>query len=183
MSKVLKFGALVIGVGLMAAASQSWVTQSGGVKAEASRKAMPPLVLSQLNGADWSLKDHRGEVVLINFWASWCPPCRQETPGLVKLANDYKAKGLAVVGVSMDEGGPGAVRAFVNEFHVPYAIGLPDPASAWSSAISSLPTTLLVDRQGRVAKTYMGAVRESVFEADVERLLNERGSSPKSLSL
>lgn len=111
---------------------------------------------------------------MINFWATWCPPCRQETPGLVKVSTDYRAKGVAVLGISLDEGGTEAIQAFVHEFHLPYPIGLVDPASSWASSVESLPTTILVDRDGRVAKTYMGAVRESVFQADIDRLLAEK---------
>ena len=138
-----------------------------------SRKAMPPFNVSQLNGGRWKLADHRGEIVLINFWATWCPPCRQETSGLVKLSNDYRAKGVAVLGISFDEGGTEAIQAFVHKFQLPYPVGMVDPASSWALAVESLPTTIFIDRDGRVAKTYMGAVRESVFQADIDRLLAE----------
>ncbi len=167
------YGLLVAAVVLIAIASQSWIHPRVEMKEGAARKLMPPLILPQLGGETWRLQDHRGEVVLINFWATWCPPCRQETPGLAKLARDYQSKGLAVVGVSMDEGGASAIQAFVNEFHLPYPVAVPDRASPLASAVESLPTTILLDRQGRVARTYMGAVRESVFQADVDRLLAE----------
>ena len=170
---LLKYGALALAVVLLAVASQGWVNQTGDLQSVNSRKAMPRVDVAQLNGGRWNLADHRGEIVLINFWATWCPPCRQETPGLARLANNYRAKGVAVLGISVDEGGTDAIQAFVHEFELPYPVGLVDPASPWASAVESLPTTILVDRDGRVAKTYMGAVRESVFEADIDRLLAE----------
>lgn len=182
LQKALKYGTLTLAVVLLAVASQGWTTQTGDLQSVTTRKRMPPVNVSQLNGGRWNLADHRGKIVLINFWATWCPPCRQETPGLAKLANDYRAKGVDVVGISVDEGGTEAIQAFVHEFQVPYPIGLVDQASSWASAVESLPTTILIDRDGRVAKTYMGAVRESVFQADIDRLLAEmpRSQSQKS---
>jgi cytochrome c biogenesis protein CcmG/thiol:disulfide interchange protein DsbE len=139
----------------------------------ANRASMPDFQLPGLDGKIWKLSDHRGRVVLVNFWATWCPPCRMETPGLVDLANRYRGKGLEVVGISLDENGAEAVRPFVARYHVPYPVLLPDLNSSLASAIESLPTTLLVDRTGRVSKRYDGAVPEEVFRRDVERLLAE----------
>jgi len=142
---------------------------------------MADLAFPQLNGGDWRLSDHRGEVVLINYWASWCAPCRQETPGLIDLARDYRYKGLSIVGVSMDEGGKRAVESFLREFRLPYPVLVPDLASPSTPAIDALPTTVLVDRDGRVAKSYVGAVHEAVFRADVDRLLAERVTPSSSI--
>ena len=111
--------------------------------------------------------------MLVNLWATWCPPCREETPLLVRLSKDYKAKGLEVVGVSLDQGGKGVIEEFVAEYEVPYPILLPVPGSA-ITRIEPIPTTLLVDRQGRLAKKYVGAVPESIIKKDVESLLAER---------
>jgi cytochrome c biogenesis protein CcmG, thiol:disulfide interchange protein DsbE len=158
---------------ILLAMSQESTVESGHLQAINARKPMPDLVLSEMGGGNWRLQDQRGKVVLINFWATWCPPCRQETPGLAKLARDYQSKGLAVVGISLDEGGPRAVQSFVNEFHLPYPIAMPAQSSPLTSEIESLPTTLLIDRHGRVAKTYTAAVSESTFKADVERLISE----------
>ena len=158
----------------IALASQSWTDQKAGVRAVKDRTPVADLVFPQLNGSSWRLSDHRGEVVLINYWASWCGPCRQETPGLIDLARDYRYKGLSIVGVSMDMGGKPAVESFMSEFHLPYPVLMPDLASPSAPAIDALPTTVLVDRNGRAAKSYIGAVRESIFRADVDRLLSEQ---------
>jgi hypothetical protein len=90
------------------------------------------------------------------------------------LARDYRYKGLSIVGVSMDEGGKPAVESFLREFHLPYPVLMPNLASRSVPAIDALPTTVLVDRSGRAAKSYIGAVRETVFRADVDRLLAEQ---------
>ncbi len=165
----------------IAFASRTWTDQSPGVREVKDRHPIADLVLPQLNGGSWRLSDHRGQVVLINYWASWCAPCRQETPGLIDLARDYRYKGLSIVGVSMDEGGKPAVESFLKEFHMPYPVLMPELTSPSVPAIEALPTTVLVDRNGRVAKSYVGAVREAVFRADVDKLLAEAvTSSPAS---
>lgn len=145
----------------------------GNVKPVSTRKPMPDFSLKDIGGSRWQLSAHRGDVVLINFWASWCPPCREETPGLVRVARSYRAQGLSVAGIAMDEGGSGPVRAFLKEFGIDYPILMPDSSFLLAEQVESLPTTLLVDRQGRIAKTYVGEVLEKVFRADVEALLNE----------
>jgi cytochrome c biogenesis protein CcmG, thiol:disulfide interchange protein DsbE len=153
---------------------ETWSDQKAGVRPARDRTRMADLTFPQLNGSAWHLSDYRGQVVLINYWASWCAPCRQETPGLIDLARDYRYKGLAVVGVSMDEGGKHAVESFLREYHLPYPVLMPDLASPSAPAIDALPTTVLVDRNGRAAKSYVGAVRETVFRADIDRLLAEQ---------
>jgi cytochrome c biogenesis protein CcmG/thiol:disulfide interchange protein DsbE len=172
--KLLQYLLFAVAVLWIALASQTWSDQSGGVRAVKDRHPVADLVMPQFNGSSWRLSDHRGQVVLINYWASWCAPCRQETPGLIDLARDYRYKGLSIVGVSMDEGGKRAVESFLSEFHVPYPVLMPDLTSPSAPAVEALPTSVLVDRNGRAAKSYVGAVRESVFRADVDRLLAEQ---------
>jgi cytochrome c biogenesis protein CcmG, thiol:disulfide interchange protein DsbE len=138
------------------------------------RKAMPPLVLPLLDGGTWRLEEHRGQVIVVNYWASWCAPCWEETPMLMKLFREDSANGLAVVGVAMDESGTDKVRAFVARFRVNYPIALPQPMSQMVYGLGGLPTTILVDRQGRVAKIYSGAMRERDLRADINILLAER---------
>jgi cytochrome c biogenesis protein CcmG, thiol:disulfide interchange protein DsbE len=164
---------------LIAAGALLWVTlRSDRVSelrplvAAAHRHAMPDIKLNDLNGRTWRLQDHGGQVILVNFWASWCPPCREETPGLVHLAQSYRDKGVAVVGISMDEGGPAAVGKFVRDFHVTYPILMPSQRFPFANEVDSLPTSVLIDQQGKVAKTYIGAVSEATFGHDIDKLLN-----------
>jgi cytochrome c biogenesis protein CcmG/thiol:disulfide interchange protein DsbE len=145
----------------------------GNVKPVATRKTMPDFALRDLSGGAWKLSAHRGDVVLVNFWATWCEPCRNETPGLIRIAHRYAPKGLSVAGISMDEGGAAPVRKFLKDFGVNYPVMMPDPNFLLANEIENLPTTFLIDRQGRIAKTYIGGVSESVFRADIERLLAE----------
>ncbi len=147
---------------------------SGHLAPAGQRKALADATIRDLNGQSWRLTDHRGEVVLLNFWATWCPPCQEETPGLVRLSKSYPQNELDVVGVSMDEGGPAVVRRFVSQFRIPYTIAMPDDNFRLASTVQVLPTTLLIDQHGRVAKTYTGGASEKVFRADVDALLHEQ---------
>ncbi|MGH9596139.1 MAG: TlpA family protein disulfide reductase [Edaphobacter sp.] len=148
--------------------------QSGGIVPVAERRVMPEVAMAQLDGGTWKISEHRGQVVLVNYWATWCGPCWEETPGLIRLSQELGAKGLAVVGVAIDEGGDEKVRRFVEEFRVPYPVVRPERMSQMEYGLAGVPTTVLVDKDGRVAKTYVGAVREADFKADVETLLAER---------
>jgi cytochrome c biogenesis protein CcmG/thiol:disulfide interchange protein DsbE len=138
---------------------------------------MPPLQLNLLNGGIWRLADHRGQVVAINYWASWCEPCWQETPMLVEIDREFAPKGFAIVGVAVDEHNsdevPQGVSHFVNVLQVPYPIALIAPMSQLSYSMEGLPTTTLIDREGRIARTYVGAIRETVFRDDILALLKE----------
>lgn len=149
-------------------------SRSGGITPVGERKAMPEVVLTELDGKMWRLAEHRGQVVLVNYWATWCGPCREEMPGLVQLSRKMGPKGLAVVGVALDEGGEEKVRRFVEELRVSYPVVMAGSMSQVEFGLEGLPATVLVDRQGLVAKIYVGAVRERDFMADVEKLLAEK---------
>jgi cytochrome c biogenesis protein CcmG/thiol:disulfide interchange protein DsbE len=170
----VKYGAGIAAFALVALVWHYGARWSGGIAAADSRREMPKLALAQLGGGTWRMEDHRGQVVLINYWATWCGPCREETPGLARLSRELGPKGFAVVGVSLDEGGRDKVQRFVEEFHVPYPVAFPEPLSQIAQGMEGVPTTILVDREGRVAKTYVGAVREGDFREDVMVLLEER---------
>jgi thiol-disulfide isomerase/thioredoxin len=146
---------------------------AGNTIPAADRKSVTQFALPDLTGKEWKLTDHRGEVVLLNFWATWCEPCREETPGIVRLANQYKGRGLAVAGVLMDDDKEAPVKEFVDEYRMRYPVLVPPSDSSLLSAISALPTTLLFDRHGRVVRRYEGAVPESQFRRDIESTLAE----------
>jgi len=151
--------------------------RAGGITPVAMRRPAPSMVLERMEGGSWRLNEHRGQVVLINLWATWCGPCREETPGLVRLYQQMGPKGLELVGLSLDVGGREKVRAFARQFQVPYPIVFPEPMSQLADTLEGVPTTILIDREGRTAKTYVGAVREAVFAADVKDLLAEEGGT------
>ena len=163
---------LALAVLLSAPRWRPQIRRSGHFKPKGERRAVAAAAFPLLDGGQWSLADHRGKVVLINYWATWCEPCREELPGLSRIARESAAKGLAVVGVSLDAGpgAPAAVRVFAARYRLPYPIAVlpaPDPG------VVTVPTTLLIDRQGHLAKTYAGVVAEADLVQDVAALLAE----------
>ena len=165
---------LTVAAAAILLASLMFTRESGGqTTTAAARHPAPDIRFPTLDGKAWRLSEHRGDVVVVNFWATWCPPCRMETPGLVDLSNQYRNRGLSIVGISMDEGGAGPVREFIESYRVPYPILMPTAETPFTASIESLPTTLLIDRQGRVANVYTGLVSESAFRRDIDRLLAE----------
>jgi cytochrome c biogenesis protein CcmG, thiol:disulfide interchange protein DsbE len=177
-SKLVRGGLVIAAFAVVAWGLYFATGKAGGIAPVGGRRAMPELVMTQLDGGVWRMAEHRGQVVLVNYWASWCEPCWEETPGLIRLSKELGPKGLTVVGVAVDEGGPEKVKRFVEEFHVPYQVALPERGSLMTGGIAygmaGVPTTILVDQQGRVAKTYAGAVRQADFEKDVRVLLGEQ---------
>jgi len=169
----MKYGAGMVAFALVALAWHFGARQSGGITPEGSRRMMPAVALEQMGGGTWRLEEHRGQVVLINYWATWCGPCREEMPGLIRLARELGPKGLAVVGVSIDQGSREKVKEFVDRFGVNYPVAFPEEMSQMAMGMAGVPTTVLVDKQGRVAKTYVGAVTERDFRADSGVLLGE----------
>ncbi len=134
----------------------------------------PQVELSSLEGQRLKLSDFQGRVVLLNFWATWCGPCRAEIPELNKLQRDFQASGLAVVGVSWDDSAAG-VREFQKEIRQDYTVLLGgEGAQDKFEAIRSLPTTYVIDREGRIRQRIIGARDRTQFEAVLKPLLNEQ---------
>jgi thiol-disulfide isomerase/thioredoxin len=120
---------------------------------------MPAYSAKYLDGKPLDLAGEKGNVVLLNVWATWCGPCRFETPELQALQNQYGAKGLKVIGVSVDEGETEAVKTFVAEEKIKYAIAVdPDGRIANLLQTTVLPTSLLIDRGGKIIWRQIGAI-------------------------
>lgn len=139
------------------------------------RKAAAGFALKDSSGKTIKLKKFRGKVVLLDFWATWCTGCKKEIPWFSEFQRTYGAKGLAVVGVSMDEGGWNVLKPFLAETHVPYRMLLGDDSIAQRYGIQNLPDTFLIDRQGKVAAAYMaGLVDRADIEANIRAVLSRR---------
>jgi cytochrome c-type biogenesis protein len=139
----------------------------------------PQVELSSLEGQRLKLSDFHGRVVLLNFWATWCGPCRAEIPELNKLQRDFEASGLAVIGVSWDDSAAG-VREFQKEIRQDYTVLLGgEDAQDKFEAIRSLPSTYVIDREGRIRQRIIGARDRAQFEAVLKPLLNEQIPSAK----
>jgi cytochrome c biogenesis protein CcmG/thiol:disulfide interchange protein DsbE len=148
---------------------------SRGVRPVGSRgRMMPDFSLPDLDGKGaWKLSEHRGEVVLVNFWATWCPPCRAEMPGLARVSLELAAQRFTIAGIAMDEEGAAIVRPFAAAHPIPYPVLLPPADFPMGNGIESLPTSFLVDKRGRIAKAYVGEISETVLKRDVSALLGE----------
>jgi peroxiredoxin len=171
------FPALLLSLAL-GACGCSWPSRLSGVKPEASRKAAPEFALKDADGRTVRLADYHGKVVLLNFWATWCDPCRAEIPWFADLERRHKDRGFAVVGISMDEDGWDAVKPFISEFGINYRILMGDDTIAkLYGGVESLPTTFLIDREGRVAAVHVGLVSKSSYERDLIQLFESAPSA------
>lgn len=138
-----------------------------------AEKPLPNLSLKKTDGTIWNLEDERGNVVVLNFWATWCAPCREEIPALVALNRKYKTEKVSLVGVAVDSENTEAIDSFIREFRLDYPIVLAVPGSLLSQQ-KALPMTLLIDERGVLAKKYVGAVKLSVLEKDVKNLIGKK---------
>jgi peroxiredoxin len=155
------------------AADQSTIRAT--LSPEKARKPAAGFALKDASGKTVKLRDYRGKVVLLDFWATWCTGCKKELPLFSELQKTYGAKGLAVVGVSLDEGGWSALQPFLAHTNVSYRILLGDDSTARSYGIEGMPDTFLIDRNGRVAATYRaGIVDQEDIEANLKALLSTR---------
>jgi len=144
------------------------------------RTAAPDVVGTTLDGGTFRLSDHRGEVVVMNVWASWCAPCRAEAPVLSGLANELGPKGVQFVGLDTRDSDASA-RGFISNFGVPYPNvvdrdGRLQLLFAGSLPPQAIPSTLVIDREGRVAGRALGKVSESSIRGMVEPLLAEKAA-------
>ncbi len=144
----------------------------GETAGQAKINAAPDFTLSGIDGKTYKLKDYLGDVVILDFWATWCGPCKMEIPHLKELHAKYKDKGLTVIGVSLDAQGKQAVEPFVEKNQIPFLslLGNAEVVKAYGN-VRSIPTTFLIDRKGIVQKVYKGYQDISVFEADLKKLL------------
>ncbi len=137
-------------------------------------KAAPDFALTNLSGTMVQLSDFKGKVVLLDFWATWCAPCRMEIPEFVQLQKQYADKGFTVLGAALDDEGAAVVKPVAQKLGInyPVVIGNIQVASAYGG-IQALPTAFLIGRDGKILKTYVGARDKSEFDQDVQSALSQ----------
>ena len=134
----------------------------------------PALTVSTLAGEEVSLDGLQGQVVLVNFWATWCPPCRMEMPGFQRVWDSRRERGLVVLGLSSERGDEAGVRRFLAARGITYPVAVTGGEAAASfGGVRALPTSILIDRQGRVRHRVEGFFAEPALRHAVDRLLDE----------
>jgi len=142
-----------------------------GVKFDVGKPA-PAFDLPDLEGNKVELSSMKGKVLILDFWATWCPPCKEEVPHLVRLQSKYRDQGLQIVGLSLDKGGASVVKPFAEEHDVNYTmlIATDETAKAYGG-VAMIPTTFVVDRSGVVVKRFIGYTTPEAFEEAILPLL------------
>ena len=135
--------------------------------------------LENMQGEQVSLSDYEGKVVLVDFWATWCPPCRMEIPHFNELYEEYKDQGFEVLGVSLDRGGKPTIDKFLESTAVAYPIllGNNEISAKFQEFVNpderdAIPFTFIIDKNGEIADVFVGYKEKAVFEKAIVKLLN-----------
>jgi thiol-disulfide isomerase/thioredoxin len=149
----------------------------------ASSQTIPDVAGQAVVAPEWSLKDvdgktvhstnFNGKVIIVDFWATWCGPCRAEIPNFIALQKQYETQGLAVVGLSVDEDGAAVVKPFMQKLGINYPVILADEKTQERfGGIEALPMTFIIDRKGRIVKEHLGITDKDELENEIKPLLN-----------
>jgi peroxiredoxin len=135
----------------------------------------PAWTLKDLNGAPVSMAQFKGKVVVVDFWATWCPPCRAEIPGYIEMVRKHGKDGLVIVGISLDQGGPEVVKPFAAKAGINYQLVMGDDGVvAAFGGVEGIPTTCLIDRSGTIRDRKVGAEESESYERKVLAVLREK---------
>lgn len=179
--RTLRAFGLAAAMALLLAGCATDRAAKAAVKPEAQRKLAPDFQLKDANGHTVKLSDYKGKVVLLNFWATWCGPCKIEIPWFVDFEQRYKDRGFAVLGVSMDEDGWETVKPYIEEKRVNYRVVIGnDETATLYGGVESLPTSFIIDKQGKIAGVHVGLVSKSVYQTEIEQLLSNKKNEQKT---
>jgi thiol-disulfide isomerase/thioredoxin len=179
--RLVRCAALAAAACLAFACSRSGGEAVAAEKKSAAAPALPRLApapawtLKDLNGAPVSMAQLKGKVVVVDFWATWCPPCRAEIPGYIEMARKHGKDGLVIVGISLDQGGPDVVKPFAAKMGINYQLVMGDDAVvAAFGGVEGIPTTFLIDRAGIIRDRKVGAEEAESYERKVLAVLAEK---------
>jgi peroxiredoxin len=132
--------------------------------------AAPQFTLTDVVGHPITLSNYRGKVVILDFWAPWCPPCRREIPDFISLQNQYTSQGLQIIGIGLDQ--QSNVAAFVQQYGINYPVAVGDDAiSNLYGGVSGIPTTFIIDKEGNISNKFEGFTDRTIFEQEIKKLL------------
>ncbi len=175
--KIIFLAFCVLGAGFCNCTQEKNETSTPMPSATPTLQPAPDFTLTDLNGKSGKLSDYRGKIVILDFWATWCGPCRMLIPHFADLYKRYKGSGLEIVGVAMDQGGAKVVKPFVEKHSMDYPnfIGNNQVAMLYGG-LRGIPTTFLITRDGRIYKKYVGVPPNPLvtFENDIKSLLSAR---------
>jgi peroxiredoxin len=164
--------AVVVGIFVHGGDSSPNSVRAASVKPDKDRHEAPDFSLKDADGKTVQLADYKGKVVLLNFWATWCGPCRLEIPWFMDMQRQNKDKGFEVLGVAMDDEGWEAVKPFLAELKVNYRVVIGDDSTTRKyGGVDALPTTFLIDRGGKIAAVHVGLASRKEYEEDVNELV------------
>jgi thiol-disulfide isomerase/thioredoxin len=119
------------------------------------------------------LERNKGKVVILNLWATWCPPCRKEIPGFINLYNKHKGSGLEIIGIAFDENGAEVVPSFIKKMGINYPVYLGGGDIAEAHDLQAYPTTIVYGKNGKVSNKHIGFVSEKEFDDEISILLKK----------
>jgi cytochrome c biogenesis protein CcmG/thiol:disulfide interchange protein DsbE len=172
--------ALLLGALLVGCTSSTLSVSAASLKPDKDRKEAPDFALKDADGKLVKLSDYRGKVVLLDFWATWCGPCKIEIPWFMEMQRKNKDRGFEVLGVAMDDEGWEAVKPFASKLAMNYRLVVGnDQTAQMYGGVDALPTTFLIDRGGKIAAVHVGLTSRKDIEDGVEQLLQ---SSPGGIT-
>ncbi len=143
--------------------------------AQVQNQPAPAFSLRDLNGKLWTLADYRGKVLILNFWATWCPPCLTEIPDFVEFYSQNKANGLEIIGLSVDELTPDRLKSFVTKNKMTYAVAFaPEKIIKDYGPINAIPTTFVIDKKGVIRYTQVGTMDKKTLNMIFQKLSTEK---------
>ena len=144
----------------------------------------PNFTLADLEGHPFTLSEHRGKVVVLNFWATWCPPCRAEIPGFINLQREFEDEDVLFVGIALDEEGFDAVAPYAYERGINYPVVLGDRmTSDRYGGITTVPTTFILDHNHTIRYRHEGLILEHALRDVLKRLADEPASAATAISI
>jgi peroxiredoxin len=170
--------AVLLGCLFQGCSSTPSTVKAASLKPNSERREAPDFALKDAEGKTVHLSEYRGKVVLLDFWATWCDPCRLEIPWFIALQRKDKDRGFEVLGVSMDDEGWEVVKPFMKSVGMNYRVLIGnDQTTERYGGVDALPTTFLIDRQGKIAAVHIGLASRKDFEDGVEQLLQAPAGS------